>query len=641
MRNKTEDNAVSIKIDNRETQQTAQVDLRKLMTYHEDGRCTNAFNLITSKPMLLAAYWSLRSKPGMMTKGSDEETLDNISMKWFEKTSEDLTKERYQPKPARRVYIPKPNGKKRPLGIASPRDRIIQQAMKMVLEYKLEPTFLETSHGFRPNKSCHTALKEIRSWKGVAWFVEGDIKGFFDNIDHRILANLLQKHFKDTRLINLYWKFVKAGYIEWDTKKIQYTTSEMGVPQGGIISPLLSNLILNEFDAYVDKLKKEWDKKRGKEKDKIINPIYDRTHSRLQYLKKKIQKKGKFSAEYYEIKKEIREVVKKQRQLNSSIPNPKAHPIFKYVRYADDWIIGIWGSRKAALELKTNLKEFLRELKLTLSEEKTLVTNAKKDKARFLGIEIKRFASNRSTILTKSNVLKRNRRIPSGNIWMALPLQSIVHRLVTKGFIERKKKKWVCKTKLNFISLPMRDVILRYRAIYNGFYNYYRFTDNIKQIRKIYWILKESLRKTLSRKFKLAKRNLLKKYGEYLEKNCQTSGGSTTSINFYYPIPTKNPMDFATNIEPVDPLYAGLWKIRTITSLGEKCSSCESTQDLEMHHLKHIRTINVKLSPFDRDLAKINRKQILLCKECHTKVHKGEYKGKSLKHLASKKRQTE
>jgi len=103
-----------------------------------------------------------------MSKGIDEETLDGINTKWFEKTSDNLIKEQYQPKPARRVYIPKANGKMRPLGIASPRDRIIQQAMKMVLEYKLEPTFMETSHGFRPNKSCHTALKEIRKWKGVA-----------------------------------------------------------------------------------------------------------------------------------------------------------------------------------------------------------------------------------------------------------------------------------------------------------------------------------------------------------------------------------------------------------------------------------------------------------------------------------------
>lgn len=202
------------KIDSVGTGQNTQVDLNKLLTYHSDGRCTNAFKLITSKSILLAAYWMLKSKPGMMTKGSDQETLDGINMSWFEKISTDLVRERYQPKPARRIYIPKANGNMRPLGIASPRDRIVQQAMKMILECKLEGSFLTTSHGFRPNRSCHTALREIRDWKGVAWFLEGDIKGFFDNIDHKILASLLEKQFKDARLMNLYWKFAKAGYME-------------------------------------------------------------------------------------------------------------------------------------------------------------------------------------------------------------------------------------------------------------------------------------------------------------------------------------------------------------------------------------------------------------------------------------------
>jgi hypothetical protein len=184
----------------------------------------------------------------------------------------------------------------------------------------------------------------------------------------------------------------------------------------------------------------------------------------------------------------------------------------------------------------------------------------------------------------------------------------------------------------------MRDTILRYRAIYNGYLNYYRFTDNIKQLWKIYWILKESLRKTLSRKFKLAKRQLLRKYGKHLEINYLTSKGSTKNTNFYFPIPTRNPMDFATKLESRDPLYAGLWKIRTVARLGEECASCGSTKDLEMHHLKHIRTINIKLNPFNQKLARINRKQVLLCKRCHTKVHKGEYKGMSLKYLTSRSR---
>lgn len=172
--------------------------------------------------MLIAAYSNIKSKPGMMTKGTDDVTLDGINKEWFLEQSDAIRKEQYQPKPSRRELIPKPNGKVRPLGISSPRDRIIQQSMKMVMECVIEPSFLDCSHGFRPRRSCHSSK---RSGKGVTWFIEGDIKSFFDNIDHQILAKLINKHFEDTRLRNLYWKFVKAGYMEWDNRKIKRSTT--------------------------------------------------------------------------------------------------------------------------------------------------------------------------------------------------------------------------------------------------------------------------------------------------------------------------------------------------------------------------------------------------------------------------------
>jgi retron-type reverse transcriptase len=178
-----------------------------------------------------------------MVKGNDPETLDGISESWIEKTSKDLIIEKFQPRAARRVYIPKAarcspayrcgaaNGKMRPLGISPPRDKIIQQAMRIVMEEVLEPRFLNNSHGFRPKKGCHSALKDIRHWKGVTWFLEGDIKAFFDSIDHHMLERLINKHFKDARLIHLYWKMVKAGYIEWDNQKKSFISTNLGVPQ--------------------------------------------------------------------------------------------------------------------------------------------------------------------------------------------------------------------------------------------------------------------------------------------------------------------------------------------------------------------------------------------------------------------------
>lgn len=154
-----------------------------------------------------------------MVRGSDRETLDGIPFQWFDDASNSLIGESYKFRPARRVLIPKPNGKKRPLGISSPRDKIIQQALKMVMEDVLDQKFDTNSHGFRPSRGCHSALSEIRRWTGVPWLLEGDIKGFFDNIDHHVLAKLITRHFSEPKLIHLYWKLVKAGYIEWDTVK--------------------------------------------------------------------------------------------------------------------------------------------------------------------------------------------------------------------------------------------------------------------------------------------------------------------------------------------------------------------------------------------------------------------------------------
>lgn len=174
------------------------------MLYDADGKCTNAFQIMSEPSLLRDAYESIKRKPGNMTRGSDRETLDGITMEWFEETARELRAESLSPRPARRVMIPKANGKERPLGISSPRDKIVQQAMRIVMEIVLEPKFAETSHGFRPRRGCHTALKEIRGWAGVPWLLEGDIRSFFDDIDHHVLESLLSKHFKEARLFHLY-----------------------------------------------------------------------------------------------------------------------------------------------------------------------------------------------------------------------------------------------------------------------------------------------------------------------------------------------------------------------------------------------------------------------------------------------------
>jgi len=259
--------------------------LRGMLKYDSSGRCINAFQLIARTDFLKLAYEIIKSKPGNMVHGSDKLTLDGLPVSWFEETSSALLSEAYQFKPARIVLIPKANGKKRPLGISSPRDKIIQQSAKMVLETILEPKFSSTSHGFRPTRGCHSALAQVRKWKGVSWILEGDIKSFFDNIDHDIIAKLLERHFCEKRLLNLYWKLVQAGYIEWDNHRKKFIYPKTGVPQGGIVSPLLSNLILHEFDVYMEKLILKRENMNKGVKETLYNPAYARLTRKVSQLR--------------------------------------------------------------------------------------------------------------------------------------------------------------------------------------------------------------------------------------------------------------------------------------------------------------------------------------------------------------------
>ena len=211
----------------------------------------------------LMAYAKIYAKEGNMTQGIDGQTIDGMSLERIERLIESLKDCSYQPKPSKRVYIPKKNGDKRPLGIPSFEDKLIQEVVRLLLEAMYEKSFSQCSHGFRPQKSCHTALMQVKDrFTGAKWFVEGDIKGFFDNIDHHHLINLLKRRVDDEKFINLIWKFLKAGYLEeW-----QYHKTYSGTPQGGIISPILSNIYLHEFDNFIELYKEQFDKGKSRKR---------------------------------------------------------------------------------------------------------------------------------------------------------------------------------------------------------------------------------------------------------------------------------------------------------------------------------------------------------------------------------------
>lgn len=279
-----------------------------------------------------------------MTAGSDDETLDEFSPKVLKRITEELESERFQFKPTRREYIPKANGFMRPLGIPSPRDKIVQKAMAILLELIYEPEFLAVSHGFRPKRGCHTAMKQINQWKGMKWAIEGDIKGFFDNVDHPLLVKLLEKKIKDQQFIDLIHKLIKAGYVEGGLKR----DSILGVPQGGIISPILSNIVLHELDRYITDLIEAKSKKKSistRNPKSALPPYppalagggleggrgkYDKPTRRIQYLRDKY---NDVKNRPLEIQEEIKNLIKERNSIPSTLSYGNR---IKYIRYADD-----------------------------------------------------------------------------------------------------------------------------------------------------------------------------------------------------------------------------------------------------------------------------------------------------------------
>ncbi|WP_051531459.1 reverse transcriptase domain-containing protein [Clostridiisalibacter paucivorans] len=291
---------------------------------HKNGVYTRLYRYLLREDIYYSAYQKLYSNKGASTKGIDNDTADGFGEKYVESLIEELRNNTYRPKPVRREYIKKPNGNMRPLGIPSFRDKLLQEVIRRFLEAIYEPVFSDFSHGFRPNRSCHTALKQtLPYFKGTRWFVEGDIKGCFDNIDHEKLIEILQRKIKDSKFINIIRSFLKTGYIE----DFRYNQTYSGTPQGGILSPILANIYLNELDNKIMEIKQTFDKPAIRS----INPEYDKIRGKRYWLQVKLKKatekeKPVLISKINEYSKELLKIPYKS-QTDKNIA---------FVRYADD-----------------------------------------------------------------------------------------------------------------------------------------------------------------------------------------------------------------------------------------------------------------------------------------------------------------
>jgi len=560
-----------------------------------------SYKQLCNPEFLQHSYEAIKSNPGNSTPGADKETLDGISKEWLGRITNSLKDRSFQFRPVRRILIPKSNGKMRPLGIPSPRDKIIQHAFKTILEAIYEPIFKDTSHGFRPGRSTHTAISEVRKWSGTTWVIEGDIKGFFDNINHHTLEALLKREIKDQNLIDLYWKLARAGYISEEGRQV---TNNLGVPQGGIISPTLSNIYLHEFDKFMEE----------------IIAKYSTPGRRV----------SRHNPEYARLKKlGDKEALKK---VPSMIRDDTTGTRVRYNRYADDWIIGVSGSLELTKKIKEEAKEFLaKTLDLELSEEKTLISHLTTKRAKYLGFEIGRRPRSYTESLIRTTKTKITRRASNTRIQVYAPIGKIVEKLISHGFA---KDKNTPKAITKWIYLEPQEIIQKYNAVLRGLLNYYHMVENRNLFTHVVWILKFSAAFTLARKLNISPKAVFKKFGKNLTTTVQAEGKKKEKvISFDAPESLRRDRSMrAYNSTNFDPFRVKYYSVRSKATWDEPCRICGSTEQIEMHHVKHIRKGNV--TGFTKIMSQLNRKQIPVCRKCHMNIHNGRYDGISLKDLA-------
>jgi nicotine oxidoreductase len=598
--------------------------LEALRKMNADSAWINSdlYRLLFKKNLYILAYERIKSKPGGMTPGVDGETLDGISMITIEKIIQEMRDESFQYSRARRVYIPKPNGKKRPLGIATTRDKLVQEILRMILEAIYDspqgPTFKPVSHGFREGRGCHSALQEIhKNWCGVTWMIEGDIKGCFDNIDHEILITILRKRIKDERFINLIWKALKAGYLEFHTP----VNNMAGTPQGSIVSPILANIYLHELDRFMqEKIKPKYEVGENRK----IDPTYRKIQRRLEAVR------AKMTGTEGETRKALVKQIKalKQELRNSSSIVRTGWIRIKYVRYADDWLVGINGPKATADVIREEIKDFLAStLKLELSLEKTHIRHAKTEEAFFLGTRIG-IGSTRPKVTKVTSKGRTFTKRTAG--WMPrlkAPCLKLVQRLGEKGFCNAEGNP---ASRQGWAVLDASQILSLYNSVLWGILNYYSFAGNYAELSRIQYILLHSGAKTLACKYKTSVKKIFRRHGKTLTFTVRGTDGKERKFSFRLETDWSNQPSRFMRGEGRTPNLLINVNLRTRSKLDSPCVICGEINGVAMHHVRHIRKMGEKVKGFHRVMAAINRKQIPVCDECHQRIHNGTYDGISL-----------
>jgi group II intron reverse transcriptase/maturase len=576
-----------------------------LSVLRERGRkglpCTQLYRQLFNKELYLLAYGKIYSNKGSMTPGASGETADGMSEEKIHQIIEAMRREKYRFSPARRVYIPKKNGKLRPLGMPAWSDKLVGEVVRLLLEALYEPQFSDSSHGFRRFRGCHTALREINNtWTGTAWFIEGDISDCFGSLDHEILLGILAEKIHDNRFLRLIRNMLKAGYLEdWE-----YRDTLSGVPQGGTVSPILSNIYLDKLDKFVER---ELIPRYTRGALRAANPAYRQVDALL----RRARRRGD--------RAEARRLALEMRTLPSTDPMDPGYRRLRYVRYADDHLLGFTGPKAEAEEIKVRLAEFLREtLGLELNQDKTLITHARSQRARFLGYDI--------IVQHSSTKISNGRRSANGKIALKVPPD------VVRAQCARYRKHGKPWHRPRLQNLDDYDIVRVYGAEYRGVVNYYLLAQDAWRLRTLRWHAEVSMLKTLAAKHqstasKMAARHKAKVITGDGPRTCfqarrKRQGKPDLVARFGGIILRQDRRAVITDPAPVRvrvPRRELLARLRK-----RECELCETGTTVAVHQVTGLRELG-KPGPgqpaWAALMAKKRRKTLIVCAPCHDWIH--------------------
>jgi group II intron reverse transcriptase/maturase len=564
------------------------------------------YRQLYNRDLYLRAYSRLYRNHGAMTPGVTSETVDGMTLAKIDAIITALRAERYRWTPVRRTLIPKKSGKRRALGLPTWSDKLLQEVIRSLLEAYYEPQLSQHAHGFRAGRGCHSALEEItRHWRGVKWYVEGDISRCFDSLDHQVMRSILSEKLHDNRFLRLLSNLLKAGYLEdW-----KYHDSLSGVPQGSVVGPILSNIYLDRLDQFVET---------------VLLPTHNRGDRRrpnqVYMALLNAARRKRIAGEYQEAKK----LRQQAQQMPSRDPNDPNFRRLWYCRYADDWLLGFSGPRHEAEQIKAQLREFLGEqLRLELSQEKTLITHARNEAARFLGYEVINQDAN------DKQCRRVKRRCINGAPGLKVPMDVI--RSKCAKYMKRGKP----IQRAERLNDSDYTIVAQYQAEYRGVVQYYRRAYNVHCLWKLHRVMKLSLAKTLADKHRSSVRPVMRKY----QKVVPTAHGNLKALEVVQPrgakkkplvarfggLELRRQKDAMINDRPPQ-VYNSLRSELVQRLLAEACELCGSEKNCEVHHIRKLADLNrpgQKAKPlWVKRMAMRRRKTLVVCQQCHEEIHR-------------------